>query len=197
MDRLFEDFESQKWEKEKVATPVAAHAALSHALSITSMAGVIDAGRAEHLLATLEQLLVVHYLPQISGWTSGLSVEGGRQLYTLFTLSEMSNAWQSERSTLPATMQAALAESLSERWQAGGGGLVRLQGGPADLNVCCLAASALLRKPALTRDESQALSSVLGFLVPRLADDADILARDAYAWTVAFLVRDVAEAQRG
>ena len=197
IERLFNDFESQKWGEEKVATPVAAHVALSYALGNKSISSVTDAGRAEHLLAELEQLIEAKYLPRINGWTAGLSVEGGRQLYTLFTLSDMSHAWKSRRSTLPATMQAALSESLSARWQAGGGGLARSPGGPADVNVCCLAASALMRKPTLTRDESKALSAVLGFLVSHMADGLDILARDAYSWTVAYLVKDVAGELRG
>jgi len=190
---LLHQYERVDWEREKVATPVAADYALRRALAEDSIGSLIDVKRAEFLKAAYRKRVVAKYDREIRGWWSGKSREWGRQVYTLYVLADLWNAWKDGPPDLTVLMTEALSETVGGRWTSTqAGGLPWSAGGSPDLNVSCLAASALLRKPRLSRQEKQFRNKVIKYVVGQLSGHTpeQLAESGAYSWTLSYFVND-------
>ena len=190
---LLEEFEMVKWEEETVATDVAAYVAfcLLENDPLCGALGVEAAARVRYFKHVIEGQMGAKFSSDLSGWSSGDALAGGRQLYTLFLIAEMTGMFLRPKDTLTMQMVAALDATMSEEWRSADGvGVPLKQGGKGDISASALAASALMRKGRLTGKERELLVRVVSFLIERLAGGQESI-RGTFSWALSYFVRDI------
>lgn len=171
---LLEEFDKVKWREEKVATAVAAHSAFSilEKDPLCKALGTTVPDRVKHLKNVLEAQIESQFSRDISGWTSGNALQGGRQMYTQFVCAEMANMHSFPETRLAVQMCAALESTMCSKWcSADGRGIPLTINGQTDISASALIASALIRKPQLSDREKIFLSNVITFLIAHCANE--------------------------
>ena len=183
--------------KEKVATAVAAYIAFQN---LKKHHYPLDSANIARKLIELEDIISYKYQDGIQGWTSGKDSERGRQLYTLFTLTELA-AFDVKDTELKKRMVRAMNATVSGRWgpKTRHHGVPRLPDGSngPDFNSSCLAASMLLRKYSVTGNlpgqEQRFLEGLLTYLFRELASNYETIQSQIYAWTLSYLIKDICD----
>lgn len=201
LQNLIANYEKQNRQKQswqKVATPVAAHSALTEALRHETLRSMVDVNLVENIRHCLEQTIIDKFDPDLQGWTSGLTREGGRQTYTLFVLCEMAHIYEKEQSELAQLMSEAFRHTFFGRWSSKiGKGVPRSEDCDEDISMTCLAVSSFLRKPKMTNEERKVFQAILGYLVTSLARSDPGHLSEAYSWAIAYFVRDACDVLAG
>lgn len=180
------------WRSEKVATPVAVHSSLHRLQGFPQLLETKTREAMQVRMGLAEDQIVAKYVDRISGWTSGLSEENGRQTYTWFVLAEMAHIWGATGS-LASCMKESLAASLKPPWSVPTAkGITRIQGEPMHLAISALASSALARLPKATKQQAARREELIQSVVEILTKkDADALV-GTYSWALAYFVMDAA-----
>ncbi len=190
---LLEEFDRVQWSDEKVATAVAAYSAFSLLENDPLCDALAAVPRVKHLKHVLEGQIESQFNHELSGWTSGNTLLGGRQLYTLFVCAEMAGMNSFPESVLSSQLLEALETTMGSKWCAfDGRGVPLSPNGQSDLSASALAASALMRQPRLTNSGQSFLSNIMRYLVENLAKDDDTI-QGIFAWTLSYFLQDISQ----
>ncbi|MBN2561526.1 MAG: hypothetical protein JXQ75_11410 [Phycisphaerae bacterium] len=191
---LIDSFDDVDWEREKAATPAAALSAFDLISRDEGLSALAEKARVTYLREAAQQALAKKYSAKLNGWTSGLDPEKGRQLYTLFVLTELEEALAASACPLATSMSRALEGTLRSPWRGRpGSGLPACSDGEPDISVSCLGISALIsrhRVRELEEDKKRSFAEILSFLVEATGRTTEWPER-TYAWTVSYFLKDV------
>ncbi len=191
---IIDNFKNVSWEKEKVATDVAAYKALDIIQNNIELFKLLGEDEVIFYKNCLKDQIVSKYNDKIEGWTSGKNPIGGRQLYTLFVLVEMADIYKEPSSLLSQKMTNALKATMRPPWNDSTCvGLPLKPNSPANINTSSLAVSALLRKPSLDRKEKEFLVDTTKYVVNFLSTEGSGNLQEAYSWALSYLLKDLCQ----
>jgi hypothetical protein len=191
---FIESYQNYDWAQEKAFTSIVAHSTLTELKRCEWLTHILDMGQIMFLQEFFEKEIIDKYDYQFDGWVSGSNHEIGRQSYTLSAMCEMPYIFEDTNSDLNRKFQKAWNETLFGKWKSKDGiGIPKQLGGPSDINLSCLAVSALMRRKELSKKEKIFLSDTGSYLINLFANKSQEALKGTYSWTLGYLLHDMCQ----
>lgn len=190
---LLMEFDAIDWISQKVATAVTAYSAFSLLENdpLCISLGTETPSQVKHYKYVLEGHIESQYSIELSGWTSGNALQGGRQLYTLFVCAEMAKFYPNLDTNLKTCISNALKTTMSKKWRSVEGYGVPVEPeGHTNISASALCVSALIRKPDPTPEEKDFLIKNLEYVIDCLSKGSEELV-GTFSWALSYFVRDI------
>lgn len=186
---LLDDFENIDWKKEKVATEIATFKAFNAIKQLDEFNSFIKNSKIDLYLKSLENSIVVKYNENIEGWTSGINIKRGRQIYTLFVLAELANYFGDKTRKFNECIQSAWINSINGEWDIlKAGSEFDFQSESPDINLLSLSFSSIQRRNKLSSKEEDLRRKIYSLIMERLNSN-DI--GKPYSWALSYFLYDI------